>query len=157
MGFVSFVGRVLFASVFILTAYQEFTEFGENGGPAAKVFRPKFDHFRKHVTSYVGVKVPTVEMKQLVATTIALKGIGGAMFILSSPFGALLLLTHLVIFTPIMYDFYNYDIDKPEFSQLFVKFTQNLALSGACLFFIGMKNSIPRRQSKKKVPKSKTT
>ena len=33
---------------------------------------------------------------------------------------------------------------------------QNVALLGALLFFVGMKNSIPRRQSKKKVPKTKT-
>lgn len=26
--------------------------------------------------------------------------------------------------TPILYDFYNYDVDKAEFAQLFVKFTQ---------------------------------
>jgi hypothetical protein len=33
---------------------------------------------------------------------------------------------------------------------------QNMALFGALLFFIGMKNSIPRRLPKKKVPKTKT-
>jgi len=34
---------------------------------------------------------------------------------------------------------------------------QNLALFGALLFFVGMKNSIPRRQPKKKAaPKTKT-
>lgn len=48
---------------------RRFTEFGENGGPAAKVFRPKFDHFRKHVTSYVGVKVPTVEVRTKIHTS----------------------------------------------------------------------------------------
>lgn len=31
-----------------------------------------------------------------------------------------------------------------------------MALLGALLFFIGMKNSILRRQHKKKVPKTKT-
>ncbi|PWS21080.1 hypothetical protein DKP78_25470, partial [Enterococcus faecium] len=41
MGFVSFAGRVLFASVFLLSAYQEFSEFGADGGPAAKALRPK--------------------------------------------------------------------------------------------------------------------
>lgn len=35
---------------------------------------------------------------------------------------------------------------------------QNLALFGALLFFLGMKNSIPKRQGKKKGgPKAKTT
>jgi len=32
---------------------------------------------------------------------------------------------------------------------------QNVALFGALLFFLGMKNAIPRRQLKKKAPKPK--
>ena len=31
---------------------------------------------------------------------------------------------HQAIATPILYDFYNYDVEKKEFNQLFVKFTQ---------------------------------
>lgn len=94
-------------------------------------------------------------------------------------------LLHLAVVTPIVFDFYNYDIQKPEFVELFFKFTQvglvlthfpstlsdganhswieitftlqNLALFGALLFFLGMKNSIPKRQSKRKAaPKTKT-
>lgn len=33
-------------------------------------------------------------------------------------------LLHQAITTPILFDFYNYDVDKKEFAQLFVKFTQ---------------------------------
>lgn len=90
-----------------------------------------------------------------------------------------------MIATPILYDFYYYDSEDKEFIQLFIKFTQvravgklklevlsqrffvaivyrilyslqNMALFGALLFFIGMKNSIPRRQPKKKAAKTKT-
>ncbi|KMZ68619.1 Nicotiana lesion-inducing like [Zostera marina] len=157
MGFVSFIGRVLFASVFLLSAYQEFNEFGVDGGPASKIYKPKFDHIRKHATFYLGLQLPAIEMRQLVAMSIALKGMGGILFILSSSFGACLLLLHIALVTPVIYDFYNYDVEKPQFADLFLKFTQNLALFGACLFFIGMKNSIPRRTAKKKVTKSKTT
>eukprot|EP00262_Sarcandra_glabra_P019981 TRINITY_DN778_c0_g2_i1.p1 TRINITY_DN778_c0_g2~~TRINITY_DN778_c0_g2_i1.p1 ORF type:complete len:158 (-),score=24.42 TRINITY_DN778_c0_g2_i1:294-767(-) len=156
MGFTSFAGRVLFASVFILAAWQEFNEFGVDGGPLVEVFRPKFDVLTNHVTSNLGVQVPEIDIKQLVATTIALKGLGGILFIFGSSLGAYLLLLHQAIGTPILYDFYNYDIDKPEFIQLFIKFTQNLALFGALLFFLGMKNAIPKRQLKKKAPKTKT-
>lgn len=156
MGFVSFVGRVLFASVFILSAYQEFSEFGVDGGPAAKALKPKFDHFTKHVTTHLGVQVPPVDLKNVVATTIALKAIGGILFILSTSLGAYLLLLQLAFISPIVYDFYNYDVEKPEFMQLFVKFTQSLALVGALLFFVGMKASQPKRQAKKKAPKTKT-
>ncbi|OVA02438.1 HR-like lesion-inducer [Macleaya cordata] len=156
MGFISFAGRVFFASVFILSAYQEFNEFGVDGGPAAKALRPKFDAFTHHVTHNLGVQVPEVEIKHLVAAAIALKGIGGTLFIFGSSLGAYLLLLHQAIITPIVYDFYNYDSEKKEFMKLFVKFTESLALFGALLFFLGMKNSIPKRQAKKKAPKSKT-
>ncbi|KAE7997799.1 hypothetical protein FH972_002402 [Carpinus fangiana] len=156
MAFASFLGRVLFASIFILSAYQEFNEYGVNGGPAAKTLGPKFDVFTKRVQSHVAMQVPDIEVKHLVAATIALKGIGGILFIFGSSLGAYLLVLHQLIATPIVYDFYNYDSEEKEFAQLFIKFTQNMALFGALLFFIGMKNSIPRRQIKKKVPKTKT-
>ncbi|XP_068639939.1 uncharacterized protein [Aristolochia californica] len=156
MGFFSFAGRVLFASVFILSAWQEFNEFGADGGPAAKLWGPKFEGFSNHVTHNVGFQLPELEIKHLVAAAIALKGVGGVLFIFGSTFGAYLLVLHLLLSTPILYDFYNYDIEKHEFSLLFVKFTQNLALFGALLFFLGMKNSIPKRQPKKKSAKTKT-
>lgn len=38
-------------------------------------------------------------------------------------------LVYLTFITPVVYDFYNYDIEKPEFVQLFVKFTQACLLS----------------------------
>lgn len=139
----------------IVPAYR-FNEFGVDGGPAAKSLEPKFHIFSKHVLSHTGVQVPDVEIKYLVAAAIALKGIGGLLFIFGSSFGAYLLLLHQALATPILYDFYNYDADKKEFGQIFIKFTQSLALLGALLFFIGMKNSMPRRQLKRKVPKTKT-
>ncbi|KAK6929815.1 HR-like lesion-inducer [Dillenia turbinata] len=133
-----------------------FNEFGIDGGPAAKALRPKVYVFSRHISAHVAVKIPEFEIKYLVATAIALKGLGGLIFIFGSSLGALLLLLHQLFVTPIMYDFYNYDADRKEFAQLFVKFTQNLALVGALLFFIGMKNVMPRRQVKKKAPKTKT-
>ncbi|OMO54803.1 HR-like lesion-inducer [Corchorus capsularis] len=157
MAFVSFVGRVLFASVFILSAWQEFNEFGDHGGSAAEALKPKFNAFSKHVSTHTGFQVPEFEIKFLVAAAIAFKGVGGLLFIFGSTFGAVLLILQQIAITPILYDFYNYDPEKKEFGLLFTKFTQNLALFGALLFFVGMKNSMPRRQAKKKAPKSKTT
>ncbi|KAB2009508.1 hypothetical protein ERO13_D10G154200v2 [Gossypium hirsutum] len=156
MALVSFVGRVLFASMFILSAWQEFNEFGVDGGPAAKALKPKFNVFSKTVTAHTGVEVPEFNIKVLVAAAVAFKGVGGILFIFGSTIGAYLLALQQVIITPILYDFYNYDTEKKEFGLLFSKFSQNLALLGALLFFIGMKNSIPRRQLKKKAPKTKT-
>ncbi|KQJ96904.1 uncharacterized protein LOC100844091 isoform X1 [Brachypodium distachyon] len=156
MGFVSFAGRVLFAAAFLLSAYQEFSEFGSDGGTAAKALSPKINIFVENVSSRTGIVVPHIELKHVIAVAIALKGIGGLLFILSSSFGASLLLVHLAFVTPIVYDFYNYDTESAEFVQLFIEFTQSLALVGALLFFLGMKNSIATRQSTRKNPKSKT-
>ncbi|KAM7280212.1 hypothetical protein ACFE04_007346 [Oxalis oulophora] len=155
MGFATFVGRLLFTSVFILAAYQEFTEFGTDGGPAVKIWRPKYNIFEKFVSSQTGTQLPPIDIKMLVAFMISLKGLGSLLFIFGSSLGAILLLLHQLIATPMLYDFYNYEADKKEFNQLFIKFTQNLALFGALLYFIGMKNSIPKRL-RKRSPKSKT-
>ncbi|KAL5225670.1 hypothetical protein ABZP36_012309 [Zizania latifolia] len=157
MGFLSFAGRVLFATVFLLSAYQEFNEFGVDGGPAAKFLKPKFSTVVANISSRTGLVVPHIELKHVIGVMIALKGLGGLLFILSSSLGAYLLLLQLAFMTPIVHDFYNYDIESVQFVQLFTKFAQNCALVGALLFFLGMKNSIPKRQSnRKKAPKSKT-
>ncbi|THU69256.1 hypothetical protein C4D60_Mb08t12490 [Musa balbisiana] len=152
-----------------------FSEFGVDGGPAAKSLWPKDNLFMKHVSSHLGIVVPHVEMKHVIASTIFLKGFGGLLFIFSSSFGAYLLVgCQLSGVTPwcapamastrsSVPSFHHTScvrllqlrlVEKPEFVQLFSKFAQNLALFGALLFFIGMKNSIPSRQPKK-VPKSK--
>ncbi|XP_057771354.1 uncharacterized protein LOC130991263 [Salvia miltiorrhiza] len=156
MAFISFIGRLLFVSLFVLSAYQEFTEFGVDGGPAAKSLRLKYDVFSNHVTTQTGIQIPHVDMKHLILGAIIMKSIGSLLFVFDSTFGAVILLLHQAIATPILFDFYNYEPDKKEFNQLFVKFTQGLALLGALLFFIGMKNSLPRRSPKKKATKAKT-
>ncbi|XP_057959697.1 uncharacterized protein LOC131152087 [Malania oleifera] len=140
MAFLSFVGRVLFGSVFIVAARQEFNEFGVDGGPAAKYLRPKLNVFLKHVSTNTGLQLPQIEIEHLVAAAIALKGIGGFFFILGGSLGAYLLLLDQGIVTPILYDFYNYETDRKECALLFIKFMHNLALFGALLFFISMKN-----------------
>ncbi|WOL13280.1 hypothetical protein Cni_G22049 [Canna indica] len=136
MGFVSFLGRVLFVSVFLLSAYQEIIEFGVYGGSAGMLVALKYNTLMNHVISHFAVHLPEVEMKYLVGAAIVLKGLGSFLFIFSSSFGAYLLM--------------------PELIELLFKFLQNLALVGALLFFLGMKNSIPKRRDKKKAPKSKT-
>ncbi|XP_022564730.1 uncharacterized protein LOC106411708 isoform X2 [Brassica napus] len=92
MELASFVGRALFVSVFLLSAWQEFNGFGDDGGRAAKSLRPKFNAFVSHVTTHTGQQLPPVDMKILVAAAIALKGIGGLLFVFGSSLGAYLLL-----------------------------------------------------------------
>eukprot|EP00252_Welwitschia_mirabilis_P015771 TRINITY_DN349_c0_g1_i2.p1 TRINITY_DN349_c0_g1~~TRINITY_DN349_c0_g1_i2.p1 ORF type:complete len:157 (-),score=36.23 TRINITY_DN349_c0_g1_i2:33-503(-) len=155
MGFVSFAGRVLFSAIFIFAAWQKINEFGEDGGPSAKLMEPKIATFKNHVHTLLEVQLPEVEMKHLWMAAIALEGLGGILFIFGSTLGAYLLLTFLAIMTPIKYDFYNYDVAKPEYVTEFMEFLKNLALFGALLFFVGMKNSFAKKPKKKTV-KSKT-
>ncbi|XP_028762329.1 uncharacterized protein LOC114720794 [Neltuma alba] len=157
MGFASFMGRVLFASVFILSAWQMFNEFDASGGPFAKELIPKLTVMRKNVSSKLGIEIPNIDVQHFVATIIVLKGLGGILFVFGSAFGAFLLLLHQALTVPLLYDFYNYKPNRREYSLLLNDFVLNTALFGALLFFIGMKNSILRRQLKKKAPKTKTT
>ncbi|KAJ6431281.1 hypothetical protein OIU84_018716 [Salix udensis] len=80
MAVVAFVGRVLFVSVFILSAWQEFNGFGTDGGPAAHLLVPKFNVFSKHVSSQTGFQVPHFEMKHAVAAAMSVKGFREAYF-----------------------------------------------------------------------------
>lgn len=151
----SFINHALYKMSYISCC--RFNDYGNDGGPAAKTLEPRYKVFSSHVLSNTGFELPEVEMKNLVAVGLAMKGVGGLLFIMGSSLGAYLLLLYQAVSTPILHDFYNYDVDKKEFAVLFVKFTQSLALFGALLFFIGMKNSMPRRQLKRKAPKTKTT
>ncbi|KAL7177704.1 hypothetical protein ACSBR2_030968 [Camellia fascicularis] len=156
MGFLSFLGRVFFASLFILSAWQMFNDFGTDGGPAAKELAPKLAVLQKFLTSKLGESALKIDVRHFVAASIFLKGFGGFLFIFGSSLGAYLLLYHLAYTTPLLYDFYNYNYGGPEFFSLLEEFLQCIALFGALLFFLGMKNSIPRKQLKKKTPKTKT-
>ncbi|KAL1535708.1 hypothetical protein AAHA92_28459 [Salvia divinorum] len=155
MGFFSFLGRVLFASIFILSAWQMYNEFGDDGGPAAEKWAPKLALVKKHIDGIIGKNNFHIDARTFVAASIFLNGFGGLLFVLGSSFGAYLLMYYLILTTPLMYDFYNCKAGKPEFFRVLSGFLQCAALVGALLFFLGMKNSITRKQPKKKIIKSK--
>ncbi|KAK7391625.1 hypothetical protein VNO78_20042 [Psophocarpus tetragonolobus] len=156
MGFSSFLGRVLFASLFILSAWQMFNEFDDIGGPIAKDLIPKLTVVRRNLSSKLGVAIPDINVRPAIASIIFLKGVGGILFVFGSRFGSYLLLLYLGLFTPILYDFYNYKPNNPEYYLLLNDFIQSTALCGALLFFIEMKYLITRKQIRRKTPKAKT-
>lgn len=86
-----------------------------------------------------------------------MKGIGGVLFIFYSAFAASLLLLNLALTAPLLYDFFNYTPSEPKYHIFLNEFLQSVALCGALLFFIGMKNSISMKQLKKKAPKTKAS
>jgi uncharacterized membrane protein YphA (DoxX/SURF4 family) len=155
MGFISFIGRVTFSAIFILAAWQKIQDFGDDGGSALKTLEPKLDLFKNHVFETLHFKVPPVETKHLLMGAIALEGFGGLLFTVGSSVGAYLLLIFLAAVTPIVHDFYNYDLSSPEYIHQFNQFLKNLALFGALLFFLGMRNSTYRQIRRKQPAKSK--
>ncbi|XP_024363461.1 uncharacterized protein [Physcomitrium patens] len=114
MGFISFVGRVTFSAIFILAAWQKIQDFGDDGGSALKTLEPKLDLFKGHIFETLHFKVPPVETKHLLMGAIALEGFGGLLFTVGSSVGAYLLLIFLAAITPIIHDFYNYELSSPE-------------------------------------------
>eukprot|EP00850_Spirogloea_muscicola_P008892 SM000048S16604 [mRNA] locus=s48:641343:642776:- [translate_table: standard] len=150
MGAVAFLGRVFFAAIFVLAAWQKTVDFGSDGGPALKGMEPKLEAFRGHITRLLNVQVPEVDPKLLLVTAIVLEGLGGILFTLGSNLGALLLLLFLVAVTPIMHDFYNFEPTSQEFTQEFIQFLKNLSLFGALLFYLGLRNSAARSLARRK-------
>jgi uncharacterized membrane protein YphA (DoxX/SURF4 family) len=160
MGFLSFIGRMAFSAIFILAAWQKIQDFGQNGGAALQALDPKFELFRKNVNEIFNMNFSLpqdVETKHLLMAAIVLEGLGGLLFTLGSSLGAYLLLIFLAAVTPIMHDFYNFDLASPDYLYQFNSFLKNLSLFGALLFFLGMKNSAFRQMTRKKQPiKAKT-
>lgn len=134
-----------------------FNDFGDDGGPAAKELAPKVASIQRFLVSKIGNGVPKIDAKHFVVVSMALKGVGGILFVFGSTSGAILLMYYVLLMTPLLHDFYNYEIDDPKFHALLPDFAQSLALLGALLFFIGMKNVLPRKVIKKKHLKTKTT
>ncbi|KAI3756736.1 hypothetical protein L1987_56559 [Smallanthus sonchifolius] len=157
MGFVSFLGRLLFASIFILSAWQMFNDFGDDGGPAATELAPKIASIQRYLASKIGDGVPKIDVKHVVLASMVLKGVGGILFVFGSTTGAYLLMYYLLLIIPLLHDFYHYEMDDPEFQPHLSDFVQSLALLGALLFFLGLKNVAPRKLIKKKPLKTKTT
>ncbi|CAA7029748.1 unnamed protein product [Microthlaspi erraticum] len=108
----------------VLGTLIRFNEFGVDGGPADKELAPKIDLAKAHLSSRLGVALPSV--RPVVVTIIALKGAGGLLFVIGNIFGAYLLAFYLVDVSPILYDFYNYGPEERHFSPLLTEFLQEV-------------------------------
>ncbi|KAK7309061.1 hypothetical protein RJT34_05496 [Clitoria ternatea] len=97
--------------------------------------------FVKTVKEYQRRGLPDIDTRQSVATIIFPKGVGGIFFCVWQ---------HIWIISTASASgtgtYYNYTSSKPKYNLLLNEFSLETTLFGALLFFIGMKNSIPRRQ-----------
>ncbi|KAK4355831.1 hypothetical protein RND71_024802 [Anisodus tanguticus] len=135
---------------------RRFNDFGEDGGPAAKELAPKVAGFHEFVESKLWAGAPKIDVRHVAAAFMALKGLGGLLFVFGSFTGAVLLMFYLIAATPLLHDFCHYNFGEPQYFVVLQEFLQGLSLFGALLFFVGMKNSINRRLPKKKTLKPKS-
>ncbi|KAF2591813.1 hypothetical protein F2Q70_00042129, partial [Brassica cretica] len=117
----------LFLQLFVLGFVIRFNDFGADGGPAAKELTQKLHLTKAHLSSRLGVALPDIEVKQVVWAIVALKGLGGLLFVVGNIVGAYLLAFYLVVVSPILYDFYNYGPEDRQFSLLLTEFLQSFA------------------------------
>ncbi|KAK1390632.1 HR-like lesion-inducer [Heracleum sosnowskyi] len=157
MGFLSFLGRLLFASFFILSAWQMYNEFGDYGGPAAKSFAPMVSDFCRLVKSKLNV-APAINAKDIVLFSLLSNGIGGLLFIFGSRFGANLLMSDRVLTIAQIWHghYFNKDITQSSLKAIQTDFVLNFALFGALMYFIGMKNLILSKRTKRNLVRLKT-
>ncbi|XP_024013247.1 uncharacterized protein LOC18020531 [Eutrema salsugineum] len=127
MFFFSFLGRVLFASLFIFSAWQMFNGFGVDGGLAAKELALKLDLHKEHLSS-------RLEVRQAIVTIVSLIAVGVSLFVIGKIFGAYLAFYFMVV-GPIMYDIYNYGPEGRHFSPFLIEVLQNVAQFGALFLF----------------------
>ncbi|MCO5611474.1 hypothetical protein L7F22_065727 [Adiantum nelumboides] len=168
MGIIASLGRLLLSTIFILAAWHKIEDFGSDGGSAMKAMEPKLALFRNHVAAALDVALPQVETdntifdnfvvnlqaKYMLMTAIALEGVGGILFFFGSSLGAYLLLIFLASVTPIMHDFYNYDMSSSNYSREFIQFLKNLSLFGSLMFYLGMKSAAYKQEKRVKAKAS---
>ncbi|XP_018456095.2 uncharacterized protein LOC108827233 [Raphanus sativus] len=90
MGFFLFLGRVFFASLIIVSAWQMFNGFGVDGGPAAKEWSLKLNLAKANLSYRLWVNLPNIEVRQGSVTVVSLIAIGGVIFVIRKIFGAYL-------------------------------------------------------------------
>ncbi len=63
---IAFVGRVLFAFLFISSGFQKLTSFNlQNGGPVMSGMAPKMDNFLKSLDHVAGVQLPIHQVSKM--------------------------------------------------------------------------------------------
>ncbi|GFQ04930.1 hypothetical protein PHJA_002637100, partial [Phtheirospermum japonicum] len=100
----------------------------------------------KSINGIIGKNNLHIDARTFVVVCITLQGLGGLLFVLDINVSAFFLILYLLFTTPLLYDFYHYDVGEPKFFRLLHEFLQCAALLGGLLFFIRMKNNISRGQ-----------
>lgn len=73
---IAFVGRVLFAFLFISSGFQKLTSFNlSNGGPVMSGMAPKMDNFLKTLDHVAGVQIPIPQVNDQTVSPVVRQGV----------------------------------------------------------------------------------
>lgn len=151
MGVVSLFGRVLFCSIFVISALNRLLTVTHTVDPTMSFMEPKLAPLRNTLKGFIADNAYASELSSrtqfdvdlhlssynLNIAAIVLELLGSLLFIGGSRHGARMLLLHLMAVTPIMHNFYAIaSTGSPEWQNEFVMFMKNFAMMGGLIMFL---------------------
>mmetsp|Transcript_29960 Transcript_29960/g.75006 ORF Transcript_29960/g.75006 Transcript_29960/m.75006 type:complete len:163 (+) Transcript_29960:101-589(+) len=143
MAFTAFVGRCMFAFVFLASAVTKLQTLLDGGAASTlDMLGPRLDAAKAMLAAKTGIDLgllPIRDAHMLAAATV-LEGAGAVLFVLDIALGAKMLLLFVLVVTPIMHPFWTHAADPSSavYSVDMIAFFKNVALAGALLFYCDM-------------------
>jgi uncharacterized membrane protein YphA (DoxX/SURF4 family) len=142
---VRFLGRVLFAFLFISSGLSKMQGFYDNSTKLISMLQPRISQAVVQVWSllHVDMKAPTITpfvTTYALYAAIFLELVGGVCFIFFPRAGSGLLGLYLISITPIMHDFYNHAPGSQAYVAEMIHFLKNLALLGTLIMVMGQQH-----------------
>lgn len=151
MAYMDWLGRILFASIFLTSGFMKLSNYeAGTGGPAMPDVATKLDSAIKTITSNVSNLNFTYRdvqpyYQELYLFAILLE-IGGAVaFIAGFDIGAYALIAFIVPATFVMHDFWN-SAESDTASPDTINFMKNVVIVGALLMILSLKAQLRRRR-----------
>ncbi len=135
-----FLGRVLYAFMFISSGLAKLQGFYENSTKLAAMLEPRLNTALRHLATLLSTeafKVSKQNTELLLYITVFLELFGGVCFIFFPKAGSFLLMLYLLTVTPIMHDFYNQAPGSQAHVAEMIHFLKNLALLGSLFMVLG--------------------
>eukprot|EP01026_Neomeris_dumetosa_P008967 TRINITY_DN1295_c0_g1_i9.p1 TRINITY_DN1295_c0_g1~~TRINITY_DN1295_c0_g1_i9.p1 ORF type:complete len:168 (+),score=19.34 TRINITY_DN1295_c0_g1_i9:63-566(+) len=152
---ISFLGRTLFALIFVLSGIQKLQTFElSTGGPVMATMKPKMDLLLEKIQNHTSIQLEDQHVTLLqnnyqwmLLTAALMETVGGVLFVFDISIGAYLLLIFTITVTPIIHNFYDL---PPSYEQMLemVNFFKNVTIVGALLFYLGLKGQLKNAKQK---------
>eukprot|EP01026_Neomeris_dumetosa_P008963 TRINITY_DN1295_c0_g1_i2.p1 TRINITY_DN1295_c0_g1~~TRINITY_DN1295_c0_g1_i2.p1 ORF type:complete len:168 (+),score=18.25 TRINITY_DN1295_c0_g1_i2:63-566(+) len=152
---ISFLGRTLFALIFVLSGIQKLQTFElSTGGPVMATMKPKMDLLLEKIQNHTSIQLEDQHVTLLqnnyqwmLLTAALMETVGGVLFVFDISIGAYLLLIFTITVTPIIHNFYDL---PPSYEQMLemVNFFKNVTIVGALFFYLGLKGQLKNAKQK---------